>query len=482
MSFLDLDLFVLMIKEELRLHKSFVGAVGSIFFPVIIFVLSFILSLSSPVIINSMGLYKAILFLNLGAFFYGFVVGFLGKIGEEVMTRRFGEINLILQLPKLFPISLRKVMSYFFLKDAVFYLFYSIIPFTLGALVSIPISGFSLSFVVLIFIILTITFMLGMSLSFLSSSISIISSKLLVVFILGILGVLSLRFILDDFLIERIIFPIGYLENGGVSSFFIPVILAFLFSILAILSMKERFEEKTNKYQEEISSAESRFAFTGSMKTLLAKEFLELKRSGGFGPVIMGFIGPLLGIYFIVSLFEISLGVEIDYNAIFYGSMVGFFGVMTYSWLNNFETNEFLNYQPISVDMAIKAKLLFYFLLTVGLSLVYVIGISIIRNEIDLLPLALTVALVTNIYVVGVTARLTGLKTNTMLFDAKVLSKFFALVTPPLIVMVIVSFSIKFNYSISLVTLIVTLTILLFFSKIIFSTIPKRWRDERFGM
>ena len=140
------------------------------------------------------------------------------------------------------------------------------------------------------------------------------------------------------------------------------------------------------------------------MKTLLAKEFLELKRSGGLGPVIMGFIGPLLGIYFIVSLFEISLGVEIDYNVIFYGSMIGFFGVMTYSWLNNFETNEFLNYQPVAVDMVIKAKLILYFLLTGCLSLVYVIGISVIRNEIDLLPLAVLIALVTNIYVVGVTA------------------------------------------------------------------------------
>ena len=481
MSFLDLDLFSLMIKEELRLHKSFVGAVGSIFFPAIIFVLSFILSLSSPVIINAMGLYKAILFLNIGAFFYGIFVGFLGKIGEEVMTRRFGEINLILQFPKLFPVSFRRVMSHFFVKDAVFYLFYSIIPFTLGALVSKPVSGFTFSFVALIFIMLIISFMLGMSLSFLSSAISIISHKLLIVFILGILAIFSLRFIFADFQIEEIIFPIEYLNNGQVSSFFIPVILTFLFSILAILSMKERFEEKTNKYHEEILSAENRFAFTGSMKTLMAKELLELKRSGGFGPVIMGFIGPLLGIYFIVSLFEISLGVDIDYNAIFYGSMVGFFGVMTYSWLNNFETNEFLNYQPVSVDMVIKAKMTLYFLLTVGLSLVYVIGISIIRNEIDLLPLALIVALVTNIYVVGVTARLTGLKTNTMLFDAKVLSKFFALITPPLLVIVIVSFSIRFNYFHSLVTLVATLVLLLILSKLIFSTIPKKWKDERFG-
>jgi len=195
----------------------------------------------------------------------------------------------------------------------------------------------------------------------------------------------------------------------------------------------------------------------------------------------LGFIGPLLGIFFIVSLFEISLGIEIDYNAIFYGGMIGFFGVMTYSWLNNFETNEFLNYQPVRVDMVIKAKLMLYFLLTIGLSLAYVIVISVLRNEIGLLPLALLVALVTNIYVAGVTAKLTGLRTNTMLFDAKILSKFFVLVTPPLILIVIVSFSIRFDYLISMSILLATLIVLLILSKFIFSTISKRWRHERFS-
>ena len=196
----------------------------------------------------------------------------------------------------------------------------------------------------------------------------------------------------------------------------------------------------------------------------------------------MGFIGPLLGVYLIVSLFEISLGIEIDYNAIFYGGIIGFFGVMTYSWLNNFETNEFLNYQPVAADMIIKAKLILYFLLTGFLSLSYVVGISIIRGEIDLMPLALLVALVNNIYVAGVTARFTGLKTNTMLFDAKVLSKFFVLVTPPLIIIVIASFSIRFDYLISLATLLVTLMALLVLSRFIFRSIPKRWRNERFGI
>jgi len=69
-----------------------------------------------------------------------------------------------------------------------------------------------------------------------------------------------------------------------------------------------------------------------------------------------------------------------------------------------------------------------------------------------------------------------------MLFDAKVLSKFFVLVTPPLIIIVITSFSIRFDYLISLATLLVTLMALLVMSKFIFGSIQNRWRNERFGI
>ena len=109
---------------------------------------------------------------------------------------------------------------------------------------------------------------------------------------------------MDNFYLERIILPIGYWENGSITSFIIPVLLVVLFSISAILLMKEKFEEKSKKYTEEFLSNEKRFSFAGDMKTLLAKEFLELKRSGSVRASYYGIYGPVLGIFFIVSLFE----------------------------------------------------------------------------------------------------------------------------------------------------------------------------------
>jgi hypothetical protein len=63
-----------------------------------------------------------------------------------------------------------------------------------------------------------------------------------------------------------------------------------------------------------------------------------------------------------------------------------------------------------------------------------VILISVARAELGLLALGLLVAGANAVYAGSVAARLTGLWTNTMFFDAKVISKFAAAVVPPLLV------------------------------------------------
>ena len=58
--------------------------------------------------------------------------------------------------------------------------------------------------------------------------------------------------------------------------------------------------------------------------------------------------------------------------------------------------------------------------------------IGLARNELGLVPLGILAAEATSVYSVAVTAHLTGLWTNTMFFDARVLTRFSAAVVPPL--------------------------------------------------
>ncbi len=98
------------------------------------------------------------------------------------------------------------------------------------------------------------------------------------------------------------------------------------------------------------------------------------------------------------------------------------------------EHNESLNALPVSVDEVVEAKLVLYLILTAGISAGCVALISLARNEVGLLALGLLVAGANAVYAGSVAARLTGLWTNTMFFDAKVIGKFAAAVVPPLLV------------------------------------------------
>jgi hypothetical protein len=182
-----------------------------------------------------------------------------------------------------------------------------------------------------------------------------------------------------------------------------------------------------------------RFAFTGKLSTLVAKEWVELSRSGVMKQVVLGLAGTLLGVYFIIWLIETGLGAHFPFNVVSYSGFVGFMGVLTYSWITAMEHNESLNSLPVSVNEVVEAKLVLYLILTAGISAGCVMLISLARSEVGMLSMGLLVAGANAVYAGSIAARLTGLWTNTMFFDAKVISKFAAAVVPPLMVIEIAS-------------------------------------------
>jgi len=155
---------------------------------------------------------------------------------------------------------------------------------------------------------------------------------------------------------------------------------------------------------------------------------------------------------------------------------------MTYSWLTNIEFNGFLNVQPVDVNTVIRAKLILYFLLTAGISIAYVIIIAFVSGDMDLIPVAVLVAAATNMYVVAVTAHLTGLRTNTMLFDPKVNARFAGSVIPPLILLVILSFWIRKASLLTMVLLAVISILLMVAAWAIMRMVGPKWRAEPFGI
>jgi len=423
-----------MLREEWRLHQSLIGPMGSAFFPGFIFVFTVALAVLVPMFLSGLCYSTLLLMFHVASVMYGLFVGSIGHIGEEIWSRRLGQINVILQLPQIHPLSFKRVMAIFYLKDALYYILYSYAPFTLGLAVAAPLAGIALGSVAQLCLTMVLTFMMGMSLSFLLSASAVRSRRAAGVIGLSVLGVASLVWPLNVLTPGQLLLPLGYWYKPNPLLLVFSVAVTVTLSISAVTVIKERFEASQRRHRSSLLDVEPRFAFTGKLSSLVAKEWVELSRSGVMKQVVLGLAGTLLGVYFIIWLIETGLGFHFPFNVVSYSGFVGFMGVLTYSWITAMEHNESLNALPVSVDEVVEAKLVLYLILTAGISAGCVILISVARAELGLLALGLLVAGANAVYAGSVAARLTGLWTNTMFFDAKVISKFAAAVVPPLLV------------------------------------------------
>jgi hypothetical protein len=470
-----------MIKEEWRLHQSLVGGFGSGLFPLIIFILTAIGAFITPYIMGNIEISKILLMLHVASVIYGVFVGGLGRIGEHVMTRRLGQVSMLLQLPQLYPVNFKRVMGVFYLKDAFFYLIYSYIPLVFGVGLVAPYVGVSYRGVGILGVTMFLAFMMGMGLSFALSAISLKFGKGAFFLSCIIFTFIFLAYLVGIIPVDYVLPPLGYWLTKNTAYILVSVAQSIVFASIGVILIRERFEFQQRCYNESFLSAEARLGFIGELKTLVAKEWLELLRSGSLFPAVTGFGGLLLAIYFISWLFQDGFGIPINLNVVFFSGLIGFMGVMTYSFLTNIEHNEYLNVQPISVDMVLKAKLVIYFTLTSGVSVVYLLFIGLLKGQMSMVPMGMVIATSTNLFVMAVTAYLTGLWTNTMFFGAKTILKFTAIVVPPLTVIEIASMLIHIRPSLASNVLYGSSLILSLAAALIFSRMEQRWRSSSFS-
>ena len=475
------SLFKCMIREEWRIHKTLLGGFGSGFFPVLIFSFTTFGALITPSIRENIELSSILLMLHLGAFFYGFFVGGLGILGENVISKKLGQVNLLLQLPHIYPVSFKQVMGVFYIKDALFYLMYSLVPLVLGIGTVAPHVGVSYGSITILGVTLFLVFMMGMGVSFMLSTIFARSRK-----IMGIISVLIFSLILLVYPLKMI--PFGYVfpalafwETHSVLSLVFSALISLAFAVVAILFTQEQYTLNQHRYPGTLLTVEKRFRPIGSLQTILSKEWLELHRSKSLFPAVAGFGGQLMAVYFVSWIFQTGFSVPLNFNVVFFSGFVGFMGVMTYSVLTNIEHNEYLNLIPVTVDRVVKAKLLLYLLSTSLITVGYVFVIGLLKAELYYVPLSLGVAMSTSIFVVIVVAYLTGLWTNTMFFGVKTIMKFSAIVVPPLILLEIASLMLQSNVQTAMKIIIITSLALFAASCLIYTQLQKKWKDSGFS-
>lgn len=275
----DWLLFTGMLKEEWRLHKSLTGGFGSALFPVMIFMLTAVCAYITPYIMGNIQLATILLMLHLSSLIYGVFVGGFGAIGEHVMTRRLGQVNMLLQLPLLYPISFKRVMGVFYLKDSLYYLVYSFIPLVMGVGLVAPHAGVTYIGVLRLGGTMFLTFMMGMGLSFALSALSVRSRKRTLVLTLGILSLISMVHPFKLIPASYVLPPLGYWETGNVSYLLLSAVESAVLALVGVFFMKEQFEIRQRRYEESFLSVEAQLSSFGSLKSMVAKEWLELRRA-----------------------------------------------------------------------------------------------------------------------------------------------------------------------------------------------------------
>lgn len=469
-----------MLIEERRLNAAMIGQAQFILFPVMVLFMAFVIGMASKQMLKSIPMAQVYLILHSIILFYGLAVGGFALFGERMAQRRIGEVTMLLETPRIHPVTFKSVFLAFYVKDTIYYMLYSIVPLIGGLALTIPFTGFRIASVLFLLLTITLSFLIGISFSFFLSSMYVRWKALFATIVIAILALLAGSYFTHRYSFAQLIPSIMLQRTDDPVYILVSVALILAFSFVAVNTIKITFGRVSERYSEEMLSTARRFSFARGYSTLMAKDWIDLIRSRTLMPVVGAYIGPLAFLALLTWFLGTVLTFPLHFNLIFFGAMIGFFGVSVYGWLNLLDTPSFLDVLPITVASMIRTKLRLFTMLAVVTSTVFIVGLSILQSELDMLGLGLTVAYSTTFYTVTSTAYLTGLRTNSYLFDPRVLAKFGGVVIPPLIALTILSFRFTDDRLVSTAVILGIGAALVAATVLLYRGIDKRWSRESF--
>ncbi len=479
-----------MLKEEFRTHTSYSGKNRFLSFPIFVFVLALGTGLTLDKMLETVPLERMITFTHLSAFLYGLSVGAFGLMGRQYLERRYGTSNYLVAMPYLLPISFRTTFAGIYLRDAAFYVVLLLVPATLGLAAAAPFAGFSFASIGLFFVAVLVTFMIGMSLSFMASVVYLRSTGAFVAVTAAIAALFVSQLVFGVPSVDQLVPSLGFQMNvrpfpadwsDAVLALAISAVVIVLLSLIAYALVQVRINIASRSHADLLPSYHARVpVLEGLSRSLISKEFLDLRRSGIVAKMFFAFVLPLLFLSFTTWYVNYGLAIPVGFNAVFYAAMVGFIGVMMYNWLNNIDLAEYYSLLPITVPQLIRIRILVFLVLTVGISATFVVAISVLNGETELLWLALVVMFITSLYMVVMTAYLTGLRTNSFLFDTSVLAKFSVMSFLPDVCLTILSFSLLENWTVALAGIALVLGSMAVTTRILYRGIEGKWSRTPF--
>lgn len=413
-----------MLVEEFRLHTELFGRKRFFVFPVFTALLVgsgvWLLGLTGTSLETVIaGLFALV-------FFFGLQVGTIGLIGRDAMRDVLGDVTLLVFSARTLPVSRRRLLGTFLAKDLVYYVVLFLSPLVLGFLPVAVTGGMTPAEIALLWVGIAATFAFGTAGSLALAGIATRSRLALLavlgVVVAGIVSVPEMALALTPYALYATP-SVGSALTSGIA------LVALLVAGPLLFEPPERGGVRRierNRYRR----------LTALGGGLTARPLLEVSRSSGSVWKVAFSLGVLFAVTaLLLDRIVAATGLE-PAAGIAFGALLGLGTFTTYNWLTQFDDpREYLRY-PEHLSAVYAGKQRAFFVLSLPIGAVYLAGAAVWYPVADLL-LGMVVFPLVSVYVFGVTAYLTGLSPNDLLFDTVLFAIYgvaLALVAVPLLV------------------------------------------------
>ena len=430
--------FVAMLREEWRMHSHLFGDTRFALFPLLILLL---VALGSYALaIAGTGLDGIAFGLTLFTVFFGLHTGSIGLVSRDAVRDLLGDTTLLVFSARTLPVTERRLVAIFMLKDVVYYTALFLTPIAFGAIAGHSvIAGFpGFRSLALFWFATLLAFVLGIAITL--AGIAIASR-----------GVPGEALFLGSLLLAggSIWQGVPVLSYGPYGVYRDPPPFLVVGNLLAVTGFAVvgiygfRRSEGSSTTRSDASYRRWRGVLPGGRNGLTAKMLLEVHRSdGGFlkavfsGGIIFGVTAYLVGLVESITGVPPSTGLT-------YGGMLSLTAFTTYNWLTVADDEQRYTIYPLDVTDVFQAKFHAFLLLAIPVAAGYYVLAQLLWPAPVLESLVgVAVLFGVGLYLYGLTVYLTGFRPNAFLFDTVKFSVFTLGVAGVLVPILIIAFAI----------------------------------------
>lgn len=342
--------------------------------------------------------------------FFGLNVGAIGFVSRDAIKNLLGEANLMIFSSRTLPVSQIRLVGTFLAKDLLYYSFLFLTPIIAAVVPAEVYAGHALDIPALLWVTTSGTFMTGVALSFLFAS---LYNRGRAYLLAGLVGISGLLWYFNTGILEFT--PLAFHAEPTIDTFLFGFVPSALLMGLGLLVFTPGIESSRKTYGNTFPRLREKLQRI-DQQGLVTKFVLDIKRSSGGFTKLLFSVGVILAVFiFMVDQLFFAQGF-LEAAALSFALILSIAAVSVYNWINRFDDPGRYSSLPVDTEDVFLAKYITFFLLAVPINLAYLLGASYLYGSGGLLT-GLVVLVPLMLYVLGVTAYLTGLDPNQMLMN-----------------------------------------------------------------